>query len=746
VARVGFWYAAVVALLIAAFFAAPHWKAAVEAGVGLAAIGAVELGIRRLRPERAGAWRCLEAAVALLAIGDAASAIVQLTSSTPESYPALPNVFYLAVYPVLTVALLWLSRPASRYRDDTTMLDTVILTLSGGLIVWIILVRPYLLTTDLSTAGRLTAIASWLGYVTVLAASLRVLRARRRNTAASLLATAVFAYLVAEIFYGYKLANGSFVGHGALDLGYFAFTALCGAAALHPSMREIPVSGRGRQTLGPWRLTTIVVALLLGPTVLLLEASREAIGPGVSITVIGAVVGVLVLFRLRLTGQAYQRRTAREHASGAASAAMVAAITPTDVLAGIRSALHPLVHDHAPIDVALVDPYPPGAVRETVEPAGPGNRGELAVPLVRSDAALIFGAPVDDLDDLDGLLRSLTNQAALALQRIRLADAAEAEQRDRHFRTLVLASTDVILLSRDGRIEYATPSAQNMFGRDVLGDRVDDIVHPHRPVELKPTPAALEADRSSWPDTSEGTEATVQRPDAQLTVVVDRRDLTDEPTVRGIVTTLRDVTAERALQRDLAYRASHDELTGLANVRAWEEGLTAEGDDRRGRGHGVAVMAIDLDNFKSINDRYGHQVGDGVLEEVARRISNCLRPGDLAARVGGDEFAALVRDVPNADDARALAQRLIETLNRPAVVEMVALSCNASIGLSYSEQGESAHLLLRQADSALYTAKERGRGRWTEYNAAQQAALAKPNTARADSSPPARPGPTNDGG
>jgi diguanylate cyclase (GGDEF)-like protein len=253
----------------------------------------------------------------------------------------------------------------------------------------------------------------------------------------------------------------------------------------------------------------------------------------------------------------------------------------------------------------------------------------------------------------------------------------------------------------------------------VLGERVDDIVHPHRPVELRPAPTEADADGSARPDRSERTEATVQRPDTELTVVLDRRDLTDEPTVRVVVTTMRDVTAERALQRDLAYQADHDELTGLANVRGWETALRAE-SHQRGPGHGVAVMAIDVDNFKRINDRYGHPVGDKVLAEVARRIRDSLRPGDLAARIGGDEFAALVPEVPNAGDARALAQRLVEALARPAIVDAMALDCNASIGLAYSEGGESAHVLVRQADSALYAAKDHGRGRWTEYNAAQR--------------------------
>jgi diguanylate cyclase (GGDEF)-like protein len=193
---------------------------------------------------------------------------------------------------------------------------------------------------------------------------------------------------------------------------------------------------------------------------------------------------------------------------------------------------------------------------------------------------------------------------------------------------------------------------------------------------------------------------------------------------------MRDVTAERALRRDLAYRASHDELTGLANVRAWEEGLTAAGGAPRGPQRGVAVIAIDLDNFKDVNDRYGHQAGDGVLAEVARRIRHCLRPDDLVARLGGDEFAALLVGLPTADDARALAQSLVEALGRPAVINSMAFDCRASVGLTYTEGGEPTRLLVRQADTALYLAKDQGRGRWTEYNGTHQTPTSKSTTAR----------------
>src|SRR5690606_16220219 len=116
---------------------------------------------------------------------------------------------------------------------------------------------------------------------------------------------------------------------------------------------------------------------------------------------------------------------------------------------------------------------------------------------------------------------------------------------------------------------------------------------------------------------------------------------------------VRDVTGERTLQRHLAYRASHDPLTRLANAEAFRYRLNAPAHPHR---RGKAVLFVDLDDFMMINDTYGHDIGDRVLEVVARRIESCLRADDLAARLGGDEFAVLLTLVPNEDAARAVAQ------------------------------------------------------------------------------------------
>jgi PAS domain-containing protein len=308
-----------------------------------------------------------------------------------------------------------------------------------------------------------------------------------------------------------------------------------------------------------------------------------------------------------------RRRAAREQAARAASQAMVSATTPVEVEAGTRAALRAVLPKDSPSNVVLA------------RQDGPDQRaaadGSMVMPLAGTGSVLMFTGPPAELTELTDLLLLLAHQAAVALQRINLAETAKAEERERYFRTLVVTSADVILISRDNRIEYATPSAERVFGRDVRGEQLENLI------------------RAERTESAEGVEATIASPHGQITVMVHRRDLIGDPTVGGVVTSMRDITAERQLQSDLAYRASHDELTGLINARAWGETTAQEEDRRQEFGHGIGAMYIDLDNFKSINDRYGHAVGDEVLAEAGRRIRACPRTGDLAARVGGDEFS-----------------------------------------------------------------------------------------------------------
>ena len=183
---------------------------------------------------------------------------------------------------------------------------------------------------------------------------------------------------------------------------------------------------------------------------------------------------------------------------------------------------------------------------------------------------------------------------------------------------------------------------------------------------------------------------------------------------RGVIS---DVTQARETHRRLAYLAHFDSLTGLANRLELRERLAAAMDAAAASAAAVpartALVCLDLDHFKSINDTLGHAAGDAVLAEIGRRLHSCLRQGDLAARLGGDEFALVISEVQGDDELCALARRLVQVLCQPFEVAGRQVPLGASIGIAVApEHGRSLDELMGNADLALYAAKEAGRGRF----------------------------------
>ena len=165
--------------------------------------------------------------------------------------------------------------------------------------------------------------------------------------------------------------------------------------------------------------------------------------------------------------------------------------------------------------------------------------------------------------------------------------------------------------------------------------------------------------------------------------------------------------------RALEYAATHDTLTGVANRKVFLDRLREVG---RGGAGGTAVLYIDLDHFKPVNDDHGHPAGDQVLAEIAGRLAAAVRPGDLVARIGGDEFAVLCERLAHVDDAERVADRLLDVIRRPVDVPLGngarGVEVGASIGVTELGPGQPAEGVMAWADRALREAKRLGRGRW----------------------------------
>jgi diguanylate cyclase (GGDEF)-like protein/PAS domain S-box-containing protein len=287
---------------------------------------------------------------------------------------------------------------------------------------------------------------------------------------------------------------------------------------------------------------------------------------------------------------------------------------------------------------------------------------------------------------------------------------AATRRQTAHFRSLVTSSTDLVLVFGPGGCRYASQSVLDMLARseeEVLGDGFETFVH----ADDRPMVNAAYAHG----EPHEILIRVLNKFDEWRHLEAHVTDLRAERHVRGVVLNARDVTERVRLEEELTRQAFHDGLTGLPNRALFRDRLDQALARCMRSSEPLSVLLVDLDGFKQVNDSLGHDAGDKLLQEVAARFGEVIRPSDTLARLGGDEFALLLEGSAE-QQATTSASRLLERLAEPIVIAERELSLGASVGIVVHEGGpDESEDLVRHADVAMYAAKEAGRGRYEVF-------------------------------
>lgn len=323
--------------------------------------------------------------------------------------------------------------------------------------------------------------------------------------------------------------------------------------------------------------------------------------------------------------------------------------------------------------------------------------------------------------EVDAVMLVVASSVLLALsarQGVTHADhlrvSRQASAREAHYRTLVDGSSDVITIAgADGRVLYISPAVHQVFGyqpEDLVGTSLTVLSHPEDLAGLRQALAALRQEaRSSTRRPSRPVSCRIRAADGQWRHV----ESTISHHTDRLIFSSRDVTERVALQSQLEHLAFHDALTGLPNRALFADRIKHALHQRSAGTAPPAVIFLDLDGFKAVNDSAGHAAGDALLVQAARRLQASVRAGDTVARLGGDEFAALLAGEAGTHHSRIrdVAERMLSALTKPYRIGSVDAVVSASIGIAVAAPGITPDELMHNADLAMYRAKCAGKAR-----------------------------------
>ena len=602
----------------------------------------------------------------------------------------------LAAHLLLIAGITLLVRARTAAQARASLLDAAVVAVTAAALAWTFLFAPYVAKHDPPLANELALVGyPVLALAAFVCAAKLASLALLRVPSVLLLWAGAAALLAADgaksLLLVYGTANAELV-----RAGFAAFAVCLAGAALHPSAPELVAAAPDRQfRLTPVRVAGLAAGACALPAVLAVEGALDRVRDVTLLASCSGLVFVLVCLRLLDLGRRHEEALNRVTVLAGAVAGLLDVRTVADVADVARVAVLQLLGSPTAVTIEAEDVARPGSLSLPLH----GRRGTHG-------ALTVAGGEEVDPDRIEGI-RQLAGSVALALDGVKVSEQLLRQRAEARFRALVQHSSDAILVvDAAGQIDYASPSTSRVLGQspdELRGATFLELVADYD------RPRVSHALAAGGEDAIQTLEFALTTPGGRLEVEATCTNLLSTDEVRGIVVNLRDVGERKDFERQLAHKAFHDELTGLANRMLFRDRVE-HALARVSRGSSIAVLFLDLDDFKTVNDTLGHQAGDELIRIVAGRIAGSARSADTAARLGGDEFAVLLED--DDGNAEAIAHRLLEGIGAPITVEGHEFAMTASIGIARADAFNAIHVddLMRNADVAMYAAKAGGKG------------------------------------
>ncbi|MGV1078596.1 MAG: EAL domain-containing protein [Candidatus Nanopelagicales bacterium] len=689
---------------------------------------------RRKRLWAKSAWGFVSVGMVLFVLTDVFSRGTSTEPTSPGAFGPLENVLHAASFIFFSVAaVIFVNRRRRTVADIGGLLDSAIVFVGASMIAAEFFVYPLWSEGTLNGDQRTTLVLFEILNVLLLSLTVRLWFSTDRivNRSARILSIGFLLLVVTDAIGILSWLPSSPIesryANPIVESAAIIFISLAGSAALDPTAARPPAIDTEAVIVARSRVLFLLgVAVLVPPVLLLLHRDEGTFSNGRAFVLATLALTVLLVLRVNLLVQGYREAIFREHTLREINAGLMRTSDIHEVNGRLSDWAGRLVEQPDVTCVLGTD--------EELEASGTSTTGQrfrlpngqvryrtvVSVSGTTPRRQLVVEAPNPIQGAAQSSLAVLGQSVGMALERLALARRVVERATTERLQLLLHNASDVIALV-DGNlvIRYVTEAIRDLTGQSPINmvgrgwpslfqdaalargllDRAKAAGEARGDLVLDPL-----AIRVTLGDEVPHTDGTA--PDRR--VEIDVSWLSSEG---QFVVTHHDVTDRYVLEQELAFQAFHDELTGLNNRAVFRTELVRASTRARRSGSPFAVLMIDLDDFKDVNDSLGHPAGDQLLKEVARRLVECMREGDTPVRLGGDEFAVILESAGTLADAETVANRFLDGLSQATNLLGTEVSTSASIGIAMSDGAQDTSEVERDADIALYDAKFAGKGR-----------------------------------